>query len=108
VQQLLAERVLGPLGLDNTTDPGTPAITEPALHAYSSERRYALKIPAAVPFTEDVTYWNPSWTITHGAIQTTNIDDKHTGIVGGVDSGRTHGRRALTCRDEFRPGRGSL
>src|SRR5688500_9963047 len=73
MQQLLAERVLGPLGLDNTTDPGTPAITEPALHAYSSERRYALEIPAVVPFTEDVTYWNPSWTITHGAIQTTDI-----------------------------------
>ena len=35
MQQLLAERVLGPLGLDNTTDPGTPAITEPALHAYT-------------------------------------------------------------------------
>jgi CubicO group peptidase (beta-lactamase class C family) len=58
MQQLLTERVLGPLGLDNTTDPGTPAITEPALHALSSERRYALKIPAGVPFTEDVTYWN--------------------------------------------------
>ena len=53
MQQLLAERVLGPLGLHNTSDPGTPAITEPALHAYSSERRYALKIPASVPFTED-------------------------------------------------------
>jgi hypothetical protein len=66
MQQLLAERVLGLLGLDNTTDPGTPAITEPALHAYSSERRYALKLPASVPFTEDATYWNPSWTITHG------------------------------------------
>jgi CubicO group peptidase (beta-lactamase class C family) len=46
MQQLLAERLLGPLGLDSTTDPGTPAITEPALHAYSSERRYALKIPS--------------------------------------------------------------
>jgi CubicO group peptidase (beta-lactamase class C family) len=87
MQQLLAERVLGPLGLDNTTDPGTPAITEPALHAYSSERRYALKIPAAVPFTEDVTYWNPSWTITHGAIQTTNIDDMHTSAVA-IGTGR--------------------
>ena len=87
MQQLLAERVLGPLGLDNTTDPGTPAIPEPALHAYSSERRYALKIPAAVPFTEDATYWNPSWTITHGAIQTTNIDDMHTSAVA-IGTGR--------------------
>jgi CubicO group peptidase (beta-lactamase class C family) len=87
MQQLLAERVLGPLGLDNTTDPGTPAITEPALHAYSSERRYALKIPASVPFTEDVTYWNPSWTITHGAIETTNIDDMHASAVA-IGTGR--------------------
>ena len=87
MQQLLAERVLGPLGLDNTADPGTPAITEPALHAYSSERRYALKIPAAVPFTEDATYWNPSWTITHSAIQTTNIDDMHTSAVA-IGTGR--------------------
>jgi CubicO group peptidase (beta-lactamase class C family) len=85
--RLLAERVLGPLGLDNTTDPGTPAITEPALHAYSSERRYALKIPASIPFTEDVTFWNPSWTITHGAIQTTNIDDMHTSAVA-IGTGR--------------------
>ena len=79
--QIMQERVLGPLGLDNTTDPDTPAITEPALHAYSSERRYALKIPASITFTEDATYWNPSWTITHGAIQTTNIDDMHTSAV---------------------------
>jgi CubicO group peptidase (beta-lactamase class C family) len=72
---LLQEKVLGPLGLNNTTDPGTPAITEPALHAYTSERRQTLKIPAGTPFYEDSTYWNPSWTITHGAIQTTNIYD---------------------------------
>jgi CubicO group peptidase (beta-lactamase class C family) len=85
--QLLAERVLGPLGLHNTTDPGSPAITEPALHAYSSERRYALKIPASVPFTEDTTYWDPSWIITHGAIETTNIDDMHTSAVA-IGTGR--------------------
>lgn len=85
--QIMQERVLGPLGLHNTTDPGTPAITEPALHAYSSERRYALKIPASVPFTEDVTYWNPSWTITHGAIQTTDIDDMLTSAVA-IGTGR--------------------
>lgn len=56
-------------------------------HAYSSERRYALKIPASVPFTEDATYWNPSWTITHGAIETTNINDMHTSAVA-IGTGR--------------------
>jgi CubicO group peptidase (beta-lactamase class C family) len=75
--RLLQERVLGPLGLTNTTDPGTPAITEPALHSFTSERREALGVPAATPFYEESTYWNRSWTITHGAIETTNIDDLH-------------------------------
>ncbi|MFG1784832.1 serine hydrolase domain-containing protein [Rhodococcus oryzae] len=74
---LMQERVLGPLGLTNTTDPGTAAITEPALHAFSSERREALKIPAGAPFYEESTYWNPSWTITRGAVQTTDISDMH-------------------------------
>jgi len=74
---LMQEKVLGPLGLTNTTDPQTAAITEPALHAFSAERRSFLKIPAGTPFYEESTYWNPSWTITHGAIQTTNIFDLH-------------------------------
>ncbi|RZL80084.1 MAG: class A beta-lactamase-related serine hydrolase [Rhodococcus sp. (in: high G+C Gram-positive bacteria)] len=77
ITALLQAKVLGPLGLDNTTDPGTPAITEPVLHAFSSERREALQIPPATPFYEESTFWNPSWTITHGAIQTTNIYDLH-------------------------------
>ena len=72
---LLQERVLGPLGLTNTANAFTPAIPEPALHAFSSERRAALGIPPGTRFYEESTYWNPSWTITHGAIQTTNIYD---------------------------------
>jgi CubicO group peptidase (beta-lactamase class C family) len=74
---LMQEKVLGPLGLTNTTDPGpgTPAIPEPALHAFTSERRAQLGIPAGTPFYEESTYWNPSWTLTPGAIQTTNIYD---------------------------------
>lgn len=75
VDEALEERVLGPLGLDNTTDPGTPAIPEPVLHAFTSERRADLGIPAGVRFYEESTFWNPSWTITRGAIQTTNIYD---------------------------------
>jgi CubicO group peptidase (beta-lactamase class C family) len=72
---VMQEKVLGPLGLDNTTDPGTAAIPEPALHAFSSERRQALQIPAGTPFYEESTYWNPSWTLARGAIQTTNLHD---------------------------------
>jgi CubicO group peptidase (beta-lactamase class C family) len=84
MSDLLQEKVLGPLGLTNTTDPGpgTPAIPEPALHAFTSERRAQLGIPTGTRFYEESTYWNPSWTITRGAIQTTNIVDTNATAVG--------------------------
>jgi len=73
---VVQEKVLGPLGLTNTScNNGTPAIPEPPLHSFTSERRQALGIPAGTRFYEESTYWNPSWTITRGAIQTTNIFD---------------------------------
>jgi CubicO group peptidase (beta-lactamase class C family) len=54
---LLQEKVLGPLGLDNTGDNlGTPDIPQPVLHAFSSERRQALQIPASIPFSEESTF----------------------------------------------------
>jgi CubicO group peptidase (beta-lactamase class C family) len=84
---LLRSKVLGPLGLTATVSSDTPEIPQPALHAYSSERRAALKIPVDTPFYEDSTYWNPSWTITHGAIQTTDIYDLEATAVG-IGSGR--------------------
>lgn len=84
---LLASKVLAPLGLTATASSETPAIPDPALHAFSSERRSALKVPAGVPFYEESTFWNPSWTITHGAIQTTNIYDMEATAVG-IGSGR--------------------
>ncbi len=75
VDVLLEEEVLQPLRLDNTRDPGTPAIQEPALHAFTAERRGYFDIAPDAPFYEESTFWNPSWTITHGAIQTTDIYD---------------------------------
>ncbi len=84
---LLADEVLKPLGLSNTANWFTPQIPEPALHAFTSERRSALKIPDGTPFYEDSTYWNPSWTITHGAIQTTTIRDMEASAVG-IGSGK--------------------
>lgn len=76
IPDLMQEKVFGPLGLKNTSgNDSTPAIPEPALHAFTSERRSFLGIPAGTPFYEESTFWNPSWTITHGAIQTTNIFD---------------------------------
>lgn len=84
---LLQEMVLGPLGLKNTTDPHNPSIPEPVLHAFSSERRSFFKIPNETPFYEESTYWSPSWTITHGAIQTSDIHDLHDTAVG-IGSGK--------------------
>ena len=75
---LLQEKVLDPLGLDNTSNVGTPAIPEPVLHAFTSERRQTLQIPASIPFYEESTFWNPSWTLAQGAIQTTNLHDLST------------------------------
>jgi CubicO group peptidase (beta-lactamase class C family) len=84
---LLADNVLGPLGLKSTVNSDTPEIPFPALHAFTSERREVLKIPAGTPFYEESTYWDPSWTITRGAIQTTNIYDMEA-TATGVGSGK--------------------
>jgi CubicO group peptidase (beta-lactamase class C family) len=84
---LLNDKVLRPLGLSQTANFDTPEIPSPALHAFSSERRAALMIPPGMPFYEESTYWNPSWTITHGAIQTTNIYDLEATAVG-IGSGK--------------------
>jgi CubicO group peptidase (beta-lactamase class C family) len=75
VEQLMQDHVLDPLGLAATVNDATGQIPEPALHAFSSERRGWLGIDPGMRFYEESTYWNPSWTITRGAIQTTDIGD---------------------------------
>ena len=85
--KLLSDKVLRPLGLTNTVNSITAEIPSPTLHAFTSERRAALKIPAGTPFYEESTYWDPSWTITHGAIQTTNIYDLEA-TARGIGSGQ--------------------
>ncbi|MDT5412985.1 MAG: hypothetical protein QOG14_5205 [Mycobacterium sp.] len=87
MSKLLSDNVLSPLGLNNTVNSLTPEIPSPVLHAFSSERRAFLKIPPGTPFYEESTYWDPSWTITHGAIQTTNIYDMEATAVG-IGSGK--------------------
>ena len=74
----LREQVLGPMGLRNTVAWSTAEISEPVLHAFSSERRQSLGIPAGTRFYEESTYWNPSWTFAQGAIQTSDIVDLTT------------------------------
>jgi CubicO group peptidase (beta-lactamase class C family) len=71
----LRQYVLEPMGLKQTGALTTPEIPQPVLHAFSSERREALGIKSGVPFYEDATFWNPSWTTIEGAVETTNISD---------------------------------
>ncbi len=62
---LMEEYILKQLGLANTHSIQTAQMPFPAIHAFSGERG----------IYEDSTYWNPSWTVTEGAVQVTTIDD---------------------------------
>jgi CubicO group peptidase (beta-lactamase class C family) len=79
--ELMQTNIFDPLGLTGTAGGSTAAIPEPALHAFTSERREALGITPGVRFLEESTYWNPSWTTAAGAIQTTTIYDLTTTAV---------------------------
>ena len=84
---LLRQKVLAPLGLTNTVASQTAAIPSPVLHAFSSERRSELGLSPTTPFYEESTYWNPSWTLAPGSVETSNIYDltkTAEGIGGGV------------------------
>jgi CubicO group peptidase (beta-lactamase class C family) len=72
---LMREMILDPLSLTNTIGSATPAVPEPVLHTFSSERRATLGIAPGVYFYEEASFWNPSWTVAAGAVQTTNIYD---------------------------------
>ncbi|MGW6710854.1 serine hydrolase domain-containing protein, partial [Streptomyces sp. NPDC054956] len=65
LDELLRQRVLGPLGLRDTANAFTPQIPEPVLHAYDAERGTY----------EDSTYWDPSWSGPPGAVETTTVCD---------------------------------
>lgn len=75
LDRVIRDLVLDPLGLVNTASFSTPKIPEAVLHAFTSERKSLLNIPPEVRFYEESTFWDPSWTIARGAIQTTNIVD---------------------------------
>jgi CubicO group peptidase (beta-lactamase class C family) len=77
----LHEQVLAPMGLRNTVAWSTPEIPAPVLHAFSSERKQALGIPDGTRFYEESTYWNPSWSLAPGSIETTDIVDMATTAV---------------------------
>ncbi|WP_036467993.1 serine hydrolase domain-containing protein [Mycobacterium genavense] len=96
---LLANEVLGPLDLKHTAN----ADTWPVLHTFTSERRQALKIPAGTPFYEESTYWNPSWTITHGDMEATAVGIGSGKLLSG-DSYRKMVSTALREKTHAQPG----
>jgi len=73
--QTLQQYVMTPMRLSQTRSFDTPEIPAPVMHSYSSERRSEFRIPANLPFYEDSTFWDPSWTTANGAVQTTDIAD---------------------------------
>jgi CubicO group peptidase (beta-lactamase class C family) len=75
IADAIRQYVLEPMGLTQTGASSTPAIPKPVLHAFSSERREMLGIKPGVPFYEEATFWNPSWTTVEGAVETTDISD---------------------------------
>lgn len=73
--EAMQKYIIGPMDLQQTQSFNTPQVPAPALHTFSSERRADLRIPPGVPFYEESTFWNPSWTTAEGAVQTTDITD---------------------------------
>jgi CubicO group peptidase (beta-lactamase class C family) len=67
--------VLDPMALRQTMAFTTPVIPEPVLHSFDSERRETLGVKPGVPFYEESTFWNPSWTAVAGAVEITDITD---------------------------------
>lgn len=65
LEDLIAQYVLDPLELDGTVANITAVVPSPVVHGFTAERG----------LFEDSTYWNPSWTLPHGAIETTTIND---------------------------------
>jgi CubicO group peptidase (beta-lactamase class C family) len=87
MDKLLEDEVLKPLGLKNTVANETATIPEPALHAFDSERRGALGVPAGNKFIEESTFWNPSWSLGDGQVETSDVFDVAT-TADAVGDGR--------------------
>jgi CubicO group peptidase (beta-lactamase class C family) len=93
MEELMKQYIFQPMGLEHTTGGTTPDISDPVLHTFSSERRSTLHIPAGVPFYEETTFWNPSWTVPEGASQTSDAADLTTSIAA-IGSGKLLSRQS--------------
>ncbi|MFG2867098.1 serine hydrolase domain-containing protein [Streptomyces sp. NPDC048338] len=72
IDELVKQRVTGPLGLRDTQNNFTPDIPGPVLHAFTSDRG----------LYEESTFWNPSWTTAPGAVITSHICDLARSVEG--------------------------
>ena len=85
VKRLIRKRVFAPLGLRQVDISPLPAMPEPVLHSYTSDRG---------PY-EDATSWSPSWTVGKDSIM--------SGTVGNVArTARAIGTGALISREASR------
>jgi CubicO group peptidase (beta-lactamase class C family) len=87
MDQLMEQDIIEPMGLTHTTSSDTPDISGPVLHTFSSERRQDLGIAPKIPFYEETTYWDPSWTVPEGASQASDIADLTTSAAA-IGSGK--------------------
>ncbi len=85
-----------------------PVVAQPVLHAWDSEQRAVYNIPPSVPFYVDSTYWDTSWSLSKGAIETSNIYDMDTTAIA-VGNGKLlspasfQAMTATTMRDQGGP-----
>lgn len=92
LSQVLREEVLDPAGLANTFSEQSAQIPEPVLHGFTAERGVY----------EDATFWNPSWTLAEGAVQTTTVGDaarSFDAVVGRGELLEPASHAALLSRD---------
>ncbi len=95
--ELIRMKIVDRLSLRDTRSEITAVIQEPVLHAFDAERgKY-----------EESTYWDPSWTLAHGAIMTSNVADilkSATAIgTGALLSPESHALQLEPLTAKFKP-----
>jgi CubicO group peptidase (beta-lactamase class C family) len=94
---LIRAGVVDRLGLENTRSDVTATIPTPVLHAFDAERGTY----------EESTFWDPSWTLAHGAIMTSDIPDMLTSFAaigaGTLVSPDSHAAQIAPATAKFAP-----
>ena len=92
-------------GSEYTVASQTAAIPEPVLHTFSSERRGFFSVADGTAFSEETTFWNPSWTFARGSVQTSDIQDLTRSAIG-IGTGKLLPRRLYRLQIDPRIGFG--